>query len=205
MKWIMRNILRIWIVVTLIIGFVYVILNPAQAFDYLGSFIAFFLISKILFVYASKLKKEMLLYTLPVSFIAVSFFLKTHVYPELMFLAVNRFLLLAFILADKYINIRFYKKVNIFMFNLIAIFAGLELILILIASLTGMDMLKRQNDLFRLQPNSQFNNSPVNAEGYLGMDPYSDKNAERWVFIGDSFGVGVVDYRFNFIKMIYLI
>lgn len=197
----MRNILRIWIVVTLIIGFVYVILNPAQAFDYLGSFIAFFLISKILFMYAPKVKKTMLLYTLPVSFIAVSFFLKTHVYPELMFLTINRLLLLVFILADKYINIRLNKKVNVFIFNIIAIFTGLELMLVLIASATGMDILKRQNDLFRLQPNSQFNNSAVNAEGYPGIAPHTEKKTERWVFIGDSFGVGVVDYRFNFIQM----
>lgn len=206
MKWFVKHFLRIWIVITLIIACIYVILNPGIAYDYLGTFIAFFLISKVLFMFTPKVKKVMFLYTLPLSFIAVSFFLRTHLFPEMMFLAVNRLLLLVFLLADKYLNIKFNKVINTILLNIIVFFVSAELVLNLLFAVTGMDILKRQSELFRLQPSTAFsktifNNAEVNTKGYFGMEPDAPKKAERWVFIGDSFGVGVVDYQYNFIQM----
>jgi lysophospholipase L1-like esterase len=53
----------------------------------------------------------------------------------------------------------------------------------------------------KLKPNTYFNNEKVNRYGFLGTEFDKPKTKQRILFIGDSFGVGVVDYKNNFIKM----
>ncbi|PIP13031.1 MAG: hypothetical protein COX48_05450 [bacterium (Candidatus Stahlbacteria) CG23_combo_of_CG06-09_8_20_14_all_34_7] len=128
-------------------------------------------------------------------------FFRTHQYPEIMILAMNRFYLLIFsILPLK--KLKIHPILSLIYCNIVLFFVFLEIIFNLVFIIHPFEVLKRKAEIFRLTPNTTFNNFPVNEDGYMGRPMFEEKKERRILFIGDSFGVGVIDYGYNFIQMI---
>ncbi len=196
----LKLIYKIFIAVTAVFLVFYVLLNKGGFSGYELTLVFFFLAS-----IAAILKKDIDLHllwlTLPFSILIVSLFFRTHLYPEIMILAMNRFYLIVFSFLPLK-KIKIHPIVSIVYFNIILFFLFLEIILNIIYVIHPFEILKRKTDIFRLTPLSRFNNSEVNKEGYMGRSIKEEKLEKRILFIGDSFGVGVVDYKQNFIQMI---
>lgn len=179
---------------------VYYLLNPNIFSGYINTLL-FFAFGSIIVLLPPDPDFRWLWASLPLSLIFVSIFFRTHVYPEILFLAFNRVFLRGFSLfksGDRIFKSRvFTVYANIVIFLLLA-----EVSLNLVYLAKPLDILKRKNDIFRLQPNSEFNGETVNRSGYMGMDFIEKKRAKRLLFIGDSFGVGIVEYKNNFIRMV---
>jgi len=118
-----------------------------------------------------------------------------------MILGINRALILVLSLFKPEIK-GVLKKIAPLYVNILLFAVLFELALSVIYLVYPLEVLKRGTDILRLSPGTNFNNSTVNQEGYLGRDYREKKERRRIAFIGDSFGVGVVDYSSNFIQMI---
>ncbi len=100
------------------------------------------------------------------------------------------------------IKIKIPEKIKVLSINFILLIFLSEIFLNLFYIFKPLDILKRKDEILKLYGYSHFNGERVNRYGFLGREFDSFKKNKRILFIGDSFGVGVVDYRFNFIKMV---
>ncbi|MGE3063427.1 MAG: hypothetical protein AB7T10_07315 [bacterium] len=196
----MKNIYRIIVAVTIVFVALYFSFYTERAGGYLSTLI-FFALSSTAVMVKKDIDLSMLWVSLPASILVTAFIFKTHLYPEIMILAMNRLYLviLSFIPFKKTKEIRI---ISLIYCNLIVFLVLIELLLNLIFMIYPFEVLKRKTDIFRLAPSTTFNNSPVNEDGYMGRRVSDEKKERRILFIGDSFGVGVVDYKHNFIQMI---
>lgn len=185
---------------TLLFLAIYYLLNH-ELFAGYNNTLLLFLFASIIVIIGPSVDFAWLWISAPLSYICIAFFFRTHLFPEIMFLALNRLFLrgLSMIRCKKGI---FSAKIVTVYINAVIFVVLAEIALNLLFFVKPMDILKRKYDVLRLQPGTIFNGEEVNRHGFLGRDISEEKMSKRLLFIGDSFGVGVVDYRYNFIKMV---
>jgi len=193
----LEKIFKIYIILTII--FLSIFFEKEYVLPYFLTLLTFYLFSVFLFFLDIEFK--IFLISFPLSFFIVSIFFRTHLFPEILIVSFNRFFYILFYFILKKFKIKIPKIVKIFYLNFIILFFFLEFILNIFYFLKPLDILKRKDELLKLQPNTYFNGEIINRFGFLGMDPDKTKAKKRVLFVGDSFCVGVVDYRYNFIKM----
>lgn len=191
---------RIFVVLTLLLAAAYFLLNPEKIQGYVPTLILFLAVSvSVLFI--KEVKFSLLFITLPAAILFTAYFQRNHVFPELLILSLNRSMLSVLSLLPLK-RIRIHPLLKLVYFNAVIFIALIELVLAAVSAIHPFEILKRKTDVFRLAPNTMFNNAMVNSEGYMGREAGEKKRERRLLFIGDSFGVGVVDYAGNFIQMI---
>ncbi|MDD3803543.1 MAG: hypothetical protein PHW02_04035 [bacterium] len=191
---------RIFVALTILFALAYFVMNPEKIQGYLPTAILF-LTASVSALFIKEVKFSHLFVTLPAAIIFTAYFQRTHEFPELLIIALSRLLLTTLtILPLK--RIKIHPILSLVYFNALIFFVFAELILSVVYFVRPSDILKRKNEIFRLTPDSEFNNSIVNEKGYMGRTAETEKKEKRIIFTGDSFGVGVVDYSKNFIQMI---
>lgn len=190
---------KLYIILTFFI--VYFFIDRRIIINYLPTLIFFYIFSITLIFL--KIDLNSLLFTLPLSFFIVSFFFRTHLYPEILISGFNRFFLV-FLYFFKKVNIKIKipERIKVVSINFTLFIFLSEILLNMFYIFKPLDILKRKDEILKLYGYSYFNGERVNRYGFLGREFDSLKKTQRILFIGDSFGVGVVDYRFNFIRMV---
>ncbi len=184
-------------IITLIIVTVFLINNINYIKPYFTSFLLFYIITILSINFIKRIDLRRFYISIVLSIFFISIFFKNHLFPELLIFTLNRIILLLFI----FIKIPYYKKFKIIFINTFLLIVILEIFLRLFYFILPVNILKRQNEIMRLYPGQKINNVIVNKHGFIGSDFLDNKNKKTWLFIGDSFGVGIVDYKHNFIKM----
>lgn len=188
---------KIYIIFTVI--FLSIIFNRDYILPYSFTLLTFYVSS--IFLLFLNIDFKIFLLTLPLSFFLVSIFFRTHIFPEVLIVSFNRtFYVLIFLIMRRF-KFEIPKIVKIVYINVIILFFTLEFVLNIFYIVKPLDILKRKDELLKLKPYTYFNGEFVNRFGFLGMDLDKPKEKKRILFVGDSFCVGVVDYRYNFIKM----
>lgn len=195
---ILEKIFKIYVVFTII--FVSIFFERKYFLPYFYTIIGFYISSIIIMFF--QLDFKIFLLSFPLSFFITSLFFRTHLFPEILIMTLDRFFYLMFHLLIRYFrNIRIPERLKIIYLNIVIIFFSLEMILNIFYVFKPIDILKRKDEILKLKPNTYFNNELVNKYGFLGTEFDKPKIKKRILFIGDSFGVGVVDYKRNFVKM----
>ncbi len=192
-----------WVCFSIAYALYFYINNPLTINGYQLSFILFFFFSIILLLFIRKVNLRRMIFIIPVSIIITAFYFNTYKFPELMILSIIRFFLLILILIDMMpIAVRLPSIIRTIIINIIITVFLLEAALIGVFMLTGNDMIKRHDEIVRTLPGQSINGEIMNEYGYIGHSPDIVTDKEKWLFIGDSFGFGVVDYDSNFIRLI---
>ncbi len=203
MKKIIQFFYLLWVCFTIAYAWIYFTNNYLSLKGYTVTFIVFTVLSVLVIIFIKKIHLKTIVVSLLLGIISVSIFFKTYTYPELMILIISRFYMLLISLIILFpLRIRIPSIIKTIITNIIIFVILFEVILHFIFLFTGIDMLKRKNEIVRIMPGQKMNNVIVNKYGYIGTPPNEKSEKSKWCFIGDSFGIGIVDYRFNFIKMI---
>ncbi len=203
MKKIIRFCYLLWVCFTIAYVWIHFTNNYLLLNGYLVTFIVFTALSVLIIIFIKKIQVKTIIVSLLLGIITVSIFFKTYTYPELMILSIGRFYMLLISLIILFpLRIRIPAIIKTIITNIVIFIVLFEIILHFIFLFTGIDILKRKNEIVRIMPGQKMNNVIVNEHGYIGTPPNERTDKSQWCFIGDSFGIGIVDYRFNFIKMI---
>ncbi|MEJ5307753.1 MAG: hypothetical protein WHT27_05595 [candidate division WOR-3 bacterium] len=195
---IFEKIFKIYILVTIIL--VTIFFEKKYFLPYLYTIIGFYISSIVILFF--HLDFKIFLFSFPLSFFITSIFFRTHLFPEILIITFNRFFYLTIYFFKRYFkSLKIQENLEIVYINFVVLFFSLEIILNIFYVFKPIDILKRKDEIMKLKPNTYFNNEKVNRYGFLGTEFDKPKTKQRILFIGDSFGVGVVDYKNNFIKM----
>ncbi|MEO0288638.1 MAG: hypothetical protein ABIN00_03290 [candidate division WOR-3 bacterium] len=193
-----EKVFKIYVLVTIV--FVTIFFEKKYFLPYFYTIVGFYISSIAILFF--QLDFKIFLLSFPVSFIFTSIFFRTHLFPEILIITLNRFFYLTIHFLKKYFkDLKIPENLKLMYINIVVLFFLLEIVLNLFYFIKPVDILKRKDEILKLKPGTYFNNEKVNRYGFLGTEFDKPKTKKRVLFIGDSFGVGVVDYKNNFIKM----
>lgn len=190
----------IWIIMSIIYSWYVFISNPASS-GYLPTFILFTVISIALTYFIQSVKIKYFITGICTGILTVSFFFGTHIFPILIIFIISRLIVMLLVLLKNILRQKHCESIlDYVMIILITVFM-LEIILDITEYVFDIDILKDKKELTVLSPGNRINGETLNRFGYLGNEPDVESNRKKWLFIGDSFGFGSVDYDSNFIKI----
>lgn len=195
-----RIIYGIWIILSLIILALFLIKNSHYIDSHSLTLIIAAATGILTLTIIRKLNLHMLLYTVPISLVAVSVLFRYSLMPEVIIITVNRLLLVIFSIPSVNRLLPKNNALKTVFINLVIIIISLEIVLRIVFFCTQIDILKRKGEIMRPRPGSIFNGIRINSEGFPGESPFAESEP-KWLFTGDSFGVGIVDYQYNFIHI----
>ncbi|MEO0234283.1 MAG: hypothetical protein ABIN35_04025 [candidate division WOR-3 bacterium] len=193
-----EKIFKIYVLVTIFLATIF--FEKKYFLPYIYTIIGFYISSIAILFFPINFK--IFLFSFPISFFFTSIFFRTHLFPEILIITLNRFFYLTIHFFKRYfISLKIPENLKLVYTNIVVLFFSLEIVLNLFYFFKPIDILKKKDEILKLKPNTYFNNERVNRYGFLGTEFDKPKTKKRVLFIGDSFGVGVVDYKNNFIKM----
>lgn len=199
---IIKYIYALWVSFTIAYAWYFYFSNTDITAGYLPTFIIFTGISFLIPVLIQRISIKSIPYCLFISVITVSVLFNTHRFPELVIMGIARICILVFAMYLLLpLRIHMHRVLRIVLINIIVFFVCMEGLLWIISVTAHPDILKSRADIIAIMPGDFINNRVVNSMGYLGNEINVQTERDKWLFIGDSFGFGALDYDSNFIYM----